>query len=424
MKNLQNILLENILRYGVKNLSESDIQRLSLLEQETQEKSLIKRITFPSGTHSAQRGNVAGVLGTELKAMQDFLVANKGSVVEIILSSSESQVPNYDAETNPKTKLQPGQLSKMRYATIETYMTQWLQGLLQQGIITTMPEIKQETPIIAGPAWKAIPGETPEQTQQRARSDQYKQHQWLQVTLKVVSVTSDIPVNEFGNVITYREPAAALNDFNASLFYNASVGPAAVLQVNPTSLPGALLTMNRQLGTRTAINLENFKLPVFKAEIVADSPTEVPLVYIPNKNGGIERYKINQGTWQQWSARISNTYSIIVPFEEGTPAFKNAWLFIYFYIMSGYPTDWNFISNKPANINFSLIRNVKNISPTVADSSLAYQQRTWSQTKLPDAEGNETLTMPQWYKLEVDTVYGNDTATPTENPKKRANPRM
>jgi hypothetical protein len=424
MKNLQNILLENILRYGVKNLSESDIQRLSLLEQETQEKILKKRITFPSGMHSAQKGNVAGVLGNELKAMQDFLVANKGSVVEIILSSSESQVPNYDAETNPKTKLQPGQLSKMRYATIETYMTQWLQGLVQQGIITQMPKIIPTQPVIGKTAWNPPANATPEQVRQLAASTQYTNEQWLEVTLKVVSDTSDIPVNEFGNVVTYREPAAALNNFNASLFYNASVGPAAVLQVNPTSLPGALLTMNTKVGTRTAINLTNFKLPVFEAKIVADSPNEVPLVYIPTKGGGIEQYKINQGTWQQWSARISNTYSIIVPFEEGTPGFKNAWLFIYFYIMSGYPTDWNFISNKPANIDFSLIRNVKNVSPTVADSSLAYQQRTWSQKNLPDAEGNETLTMSQWYKLEVDTFYGNNTATPTETPKKRANPRM
>jgi len=196
-----------------------------------------------------------------------------------------------------------------------------------------------------------------------------------------------------------------------------------VLNVNPTSLPGALLTMNTQLGTSTAINLENFKLPVFKASINADAPTEVPLVCMPGKIP-IESYKKNQANWEAWTARISNTYSIIVPFKEGTPEFKNAWLFIYFYIMTGYPTDWNFISNKPANINFNVIGNVKNVSAAKADSSLANQQRTWSQTNLPDAKGNETLTMSQWYKLEVDTFYGNNTSTPTETPTKRANPRM
>lgn len=401
MKNLQNILLENMRRLGVKNLTKTDIQRLTLLEQETKEKSLTKRINFPSGMHSAQRGNVSGILGPQLQEMQDFLVANKGAVVEIILSSSESQVTNYDGETNPKTPLKPGQLSQMRYKTIETYMTQWLQGLLQQGIITNMPVIKQETPIIAGPEWKVIPGETPEQTRNRARSDQYTQHQWLQVTLKVVATSDeDIPLEVLATTSTTRNEESTYNRYNAqALFYFKSYAAAAALNRDPNSLPGALLTMNRYFELRESISLPKFKLPAFKMSI--DGGTPVPVLIMPDEAqvGKPDSNVLldNRKQLMKYTAYVGNSYKLIPPFQPGTPEYKNAWIFAYWYIMSIYPNDWQYISNKPKDIDFTVLQKklTNNQKTKVFDATPALQEAWWKQYDI------------NWYKGELDRVYNS-----------------
>jgi hypothetical protein len=402
MKNLQNILLENILRYGVKNLSERDIQRLSLLEQETQEKSLTKRINFPSGKHSAQQGNIAGVLGPQLKEMQDFLVANKGSVVEIILSSSESQVPNYDTEVNPKKKLAIGELSKMRYATIETYMTQWLQGLQKQGIITQMPKIIPMQPVIGKTAWNPPPNATPEQVKQLAASTQYTDEQWLEVTLKVVSAdSSTTPVPEFERVSTStnRNSEATWNAYNAqALFYYKSYAAAAVLNKDVNSLPGALLTMNRVFTLKEGITLENFNLPAFSMTIAGGSP--VPLVIMPNGtavgNPDNNILQDNRNSAVKYTAFVGESYTLTPnKFQPGTPEYKNAWIFAYWYIINSYPDDWNYISNKPNDIDFNALQGIlyDNQKSKVFTTSYALQDKWW---KIYDAE---------WYKVLVENKY-------------------
>ena len=397
MKNLQNILLENMLRYGVKNLTERDIQRLTLLEQETQEKSLTKRINFQSGMHSAEKGNVAGVLGPQLQTMQEFLVANKGSVVEIVLSSSESQVTNYDGETNPKTPLTIGQLSEKRYNTIEAYMTQWLQGLQQQGVITAIPKFVRIPSQIGATPYK--------QGVDDPRDPKYTAEQWLEVTLKVVADTKPNFTETFDTIVTRREPNSATSNFNATLFYNLSVAPAAVLNVDPNTLPGAFLTMNTVFNTANDINLGDFKLPKFGATIVADSPKPVPLVVLPNGVSTINKHKEGTGAWLEYTAQISATYSINVPFKEGTAEYNNAWLFMYYYIMKSFPKDWNYISNKPTTVDFKVLGNITNVSPVKSISTPEYQKTVWDAKNLPDANGNETLTMAQWYRNQVKEFY-------------------
>jgi hypothetical protein len=397
MKNLQNILLENMLRYGVKNLSDNDINRLKLLEQETKEQSLTKRINFASGMHSAEKGNVAGVLGPQLQTMQEFLVANKGSVVEIVLSSSESQVTNYDGETNPKTPLTVGQLSEKRYNTIEAYMTQWLQGLQQQGVITTIPKFVRIPSQIGATPYK--------QGVDDPRDPKYTAEQWLEVTLKVVADTKPNFTEAFDTIITRRQPNSATSNFNATLFYNLSVAPAAVLNVDPNTLPGAFLTMNTVFNTANDINLGDFKLPKFGATIVADSPKAVPLVVLPNGVSTLNKHKEGTGEWLEYTAQISPTYSINVPFKQGTPEFNNAWLFMYYYIMKSFPKDWNYISNKPTTVDFKVLGNITNISPAKSNSSPEYQKTVWDATNLPDANGNANLTMAQWYRNQVKEFY-------------------
>lgn len=401
MKNLQNILLENMRRLGVKNLTKTDIQRLTLLEQETKEKSLTKRINFPSGMHSAQRGNVAGILGPQLKEMQDFLVANKGAVVEIILSSSESLVTNYDGEApDPKkAPLKPGQLSQMRYNTIETYMTQWLQGLLQQGIITKMPEIKQVPSKFGTTSYK--PGVD------NPRDPKYTEEQWLEVTLKVVAEDTSIePL--FSTITTYREAIAAEpkgQSFNPSVFYNYSVAPAAVLNKDPKSLPGALLTMNTVIGTGKELRTKTAAIGPFKTSIQPNGGQKVPLVILDSAGSLAARIKNDKNTnWKSWTATIANSYSLIVPFEPGSKEYELAWLFLYWYIKNSFPADWEYIDNKP-NINYERVPGISSLNIPKNDSRLSTQQQLWSRKDLPNDEGQPILSMTQWYKNEVKDFY-------------------
>lgn len=415
MKKLENIIAENLLRFGVKNLTEYDIKRLTLIEQETKEASLTKRINFPSGMHSAQKGNIAGVLGPQLKEMQDFLVANKGSVVEIILSSSESQVPNYDAETTPKTKLEIGQLSKMRYSTIETYMNQWLQGLQQQGIITQLPKIIATEPQRGSTPWTPPKGATPEQIKKLAADPKYTAEQWLEVTLKVVATnttTNDQPQTEILNLFnqTNRTANAALSDFNASMFYNYSVAPAAVLNVNPQTLPGSTLTMNRVIQTRMEITNPKYKLPKITANIIPNGGTVVNLLILPSGINNPKTMITNNQPWTKWEARIANSYSIeIKGVVENSLEFENAWAFVYWYIKNTFPSDWNYISNVPKNIDFQKFDKLNLIPNKKADSSIENQQKWWSDKKImPDNDGNPNmLTMKQWYVMQVKDPTNN-----------------
>jgi hypothetical protein len=342
-----------------------------------------------------------------LKEMQDFLVANKGSVVEIILSSSESQVPNYDAETTPKTKLEIGQLSKMRYTTIETYMNQWLQGLQQQGIITQLPKIIATEPQRGSTPWMPPKGATPEQIKKLAADPKYTAEQWLEVTLKVVAKDTSIePL--FSSITTYRESIAAEpkgQPFNPSVFYNYSVAPAAVLNKDPKSLPGALLTMNTVIGTGKELRTKTAAIGPFKTIIQPNGGQKVPLVILGSAGSLAARIKNDTTTnWKSWTATIANSYSLIVPFEPGSKEYELAWLFLYWYIKNTFPADWEYIDNKP-NINYERVPGISSLNVPKNDSRLSTQQQLWSKKDLPNAEGQPVLSMAQWYKNEVKDFY-------------------
>jgi hypothetical protein len=380
MKKLENIIAENLLRFGVKNLSESNIKRLMILEQEEagKEKSLTKRINFASGMHSAEKGNVTGVLGPELQAMQDFLIANKGSIVNINLSASESQVTNYDGETNPKTPLAIGDLSKKRYATIETYMKQWLQGLLDQGIITEMPNITASEPLRGTTEY--VRG------QDNPADPKYTAEQWLEVTLSV----SALPFNELdfdkAKASTNRNSQSTWNQYNAqALFYYKSYAAAAVLNKDVNSLPGALLTMNNifQLRTEIVSNLGKFVLPAFKMTIKPDGGQSVD-VWIMDKGKPVgtpndTTLANNTDGAILYKANVANSYTLVNPFAVGTPEYKNAWIFAWWYINHSYPADWNYISNKPTDINFDELKNLLGAKGDnkIFETSIALQDQWW-----------------------------------------------
>jgi hypothetical protein len=315
----------------------------------------------------------------------------------IKLKSSESQVPNYDREVTPKKKLNPGDLSKMRYETIQTFMTNWMNGLVSKGIISQLPEFVSNQPIIdTTTPWNPSPGLTSSQISALAKDPKYTKHQFVEITVEVVSKeTPGETTMTFDDeqVVTSRTPSAAKNQYNTSLFYNYSYAPAAVLgmsQSEAETLPGALLTMNRELNVQTPIKKLN--LPPFKATIIPNGGQTVPVIILKQMSGN--EIPTSPKSWSPWNAYVTDSYALEVPFPNDSKEFQSAWLFIYWYIKKGFPSDWNFISNKPENVNWRLVdRGLESGGKQIQNSSIETQKKIWS------------LYPMDWYSKMVQKVY-------------------
>lgn len=372
----------------------------SLITEEDLEKSLTKRVNFPSGYHSAAASKLDVIMAPQLKEIETFLVTNKGQVIQIELAAGESQVPNYDAETKPqKTKLNPGDLSLKRYATIKTYMTTWLEGLKTAGTIAALPEFKESTPVIGTTPWAPPANSTPEQIKALANDPKYTAEQYLQVTLRVVATKGPDFEDSFTKVAqqTNRSAYSALSNYNTALFYNYSVAPAAVLGKDPATLPGALLTMNRLFEARIPMQIAETTVPRFKVMITPNGGQTVKLLCLPSGIKTPERVA-QSGGWEEWYAEIAPSYNLTVGFKEGTPQFKYAWMFIYWYINSSFPADWKYIANKPAGVDFNALNKMQSIANYKNDSSLQNQQTQWA--KVIDG-----MPMKTWYAKEVQEYY-------------------
>ena len=155
-------------RNRILSLHESATKNLYLMSEQNTNKtendsiSLTKRVEFPSGIHSSSAVNLNNLI--DLTEIEDFLKRYPNNEIIIKLKSSESQVPNYDREVTPKKKLNPGDLSKMRYETIQTFITNWMNGLVSKGIISQLPEFVTTQPIVdTTTPWNPSPGLTSSQ---------------------------------------------------------------------------------------------------------------------------------------------------------------------------------------------------------------------------------------------------------------------
>jgi len=380
-------------------------------EDATPSKSLTKRITFPSGMHSAAKSNIKQVLDPALAEIQKFLVDNKGKVIQVELFASESKVPNYDREVQPKVKLEVGELSKRRYATIKNYMTTWLTGLQTAGTISQLPQFKESDPIVSGPAWTPPAGASQEQIQALASSKQYTDAQYMEVRLSVVGGAEITPSTEetSDTVKKFKEAAAAtsrtagsaFNQYNRALFYNYSYAPAAVLGLSKEqaeALPGALLTMNRGVELRTGIPA--LGISKFSFGITPHGGQKVPLVILNSRATTDDTQEIDDTAYgMAYTANVADSYNLVIPFNEGTPEWKAAWQFAQWYIKSSFPADWNFIANKPSTIDWSFIDRTLTLkpggTPALPGDSVTNQANKWKQFPMT------------WYADKVKSFYIN-----------------
>jgi hypothetical protein len=383
--------ISNEERNRILYLHESATKNLYLMseqntdETKTESINLVKRVEFPAGLHSASAVNLESLI--DLSKIEEFLKKYPKKNIIIKLNASESQVPNYDREVTPKKKLNPGDLSKMRYETIRTFMTNWLNGLLTKGIISRMPEFVNTQP--------QIDKTTPWDPNSSPQDPKYTKHQFVEIEINAEGQeeVKKVLTPEFEKVETSRTELSTTNNYNVALFYNYSYAPGAVLgksQSEAESLPGALLTMNRELVVKTPI--KKFNLPPFKVKITPNGGQTVPVIVLKQKLGN--EVPDSPKYWIRWNAYVSETYNLEIPFPSDSKEFQSAWLFIYWYIKKAFPQDWKFIGNKPDNVNWDSVNfelqsgGEQKYSATIAD-----QKDVWSKYPM------------DWYTKVVKKVY-------------------
>jgi hypothetical protein len=387
--------ISNEERNRILSLHESATKNFYLMsEQNTNETekdsiSLTKRVEFPSGLHSASAVNLENLI--DLSAIEEFLKKYKDKKIVIKLKSSESQVPNNDNEVTPKKRLNPGDLSKMRYQTIQTFMTEWLNGLVSKGIISQVPKFINTQPY--------IDTTTPWDPKSSPKDPKYTKHQFVEIEVDATAEIEKIPtikiVINSDEVETSRTKGAAKYEYNAALFYNYSYAPAAVLgmsQSEAESLPGALLTMNRELVLLREIKKLNLK--PFITNIVPNGGQEVPVIFLNYIGGVTNRLPTSPKNWFKWTAYVSNSYNLEVGFPSDSKEFQSAWLYLYWYIKKGFPSDWNFIANKPENVDWNLVDvELQSGGTQKQNSTMEKQKEYWS------------LYPMDWYDKMVKKVY-------------------
>jgi len=186
--------------YGILKNVVNEQQKTSTTQttttQTTSKKSLEPitiQVNFESGCHSNKGGQkcvpnvITSVFNPYMEQIKSFLKsAPSNQVVEVVLSASESKVPNRDAE-KPKTekqtdgsykhpKVDPKIISQYRYTSIEEYLKGEFQKMLSNKEISKMPEFVKNEVIIGGPDWNTNLG---------SKHESYKEHQYLNAVIKL-----------------------------------------------------------------------------------------------------------------------------------------------------------------------------------------------------------------------------------------------
>ncbi len=129
----ENERLEILRLYNL--ISEQDEQD----EQAREPLSIDKMVKFPAGYHSTK---YLTDLVPEIEKIAQYLQTSKGKtfVVNVELSSGESQIPNTDRETNEEDGKTEGWLAQKRQTSITTYITDQLKSYVEQGLLASLPE--------------------------------------------------------------------------------------------------------------------------------------------------------------------------------------------------------------------------------------------------------------------------------------------
>jgi hypothetical protein len=174
-----------------------------------------QRVTFNPGYYG--RTYAAPFLDPIIENIKKYLLDRPGErfVVNVAISSGESQIPNTDNEGvitgKAGTALAPKQLAIQRGVTITDYLNEKLGGLVESGVLPSLPKYTIADPKIGDTAWVGTPfcpaGST--DTQQRgACKDRYKagkettykdyfnayqQEQYLDMSITITELPAETP---------------------------------------------------------------------------------------------------------------------------------------------------------------------------------------------------------------------------------------
>jgi hypothetical protein len=97
-----------------------------------------KVVTFPAGYHSEK---YLKDLVPEVEKITQYLKSGKGGafLVGVEMSSGESQIPNSDVETKNSEGTTQGWLAQQRQTSITKYITDQLQGFVEQKLLLSLP---------------------------------------------------------------------------------------------------------------------------------------------------------------------------------------------------------------------------------------------------------------------------------------------
>jgi hypothetical protein len=157
---------------------------------------------FQSGTYTIKNKNL---LFDKLDEIGDYISTNPNSDYNIEIEASESEVPNYDAETPGKPKLDKGELAKKRAEVAKTAIEKYFGSLKA---FTGKINVKIKTKI-GGPKWDPTKGD-------KASDQKFTEHQYVNVT---VSADAKDP---FASYSSKGEGVYKGNNLFAKIFYKTS----------------------------------------------------------------------------------------------------------------------------------------------------------------------------------------------------------
>jgi len=185
--------MKNLMVY--KQGSHRYIQLESFLNEDTGDnvKEIELKANFNSGKW-ADKSMPKKEIITELKEAIDWLkqkskeIKDSGGIIDgqakiltIQIEAGESQVPNYNAEVEPKKSVKERWLSEKRAKTIQDFLSKFLKEQQKSGVIATVP-------IFEAP--KIVIGDTPWEPSKGPDHPDYKNEQYIKVLMKLSPPTA------------------------------------------------------------------------------------------------------------------------------------------------------------------------------------------------------------------------------------------
>lgn len=183
-------------------------------------------------------------IDAQFDKLANYIKSQGSNGATITIDSSESKVPNHDAEAQVGADgkfpvMQPGELAKKRSDTVKAAVDKFIAGLAQQGVDTSKIKVQVAPPKIGGPNW--TPGQSPD-------DPQFKQNQFVKVLASATPNNAGSPLNQYATKgeIIYDTAKKAFG----TLHYLSSTG-GSTANVNTQHQPAILRLADGNTGKYT-----------------------------------------------------------------------------------------------------------------------------------------------------------------------------